>query len=151
MLFASVQDMRTINEEFKWLSPLRILPTRFHAPIDYVVGCFLIVAPWVFGFYDAEPAMLCFVIAGGAALAYSLLTNYELGLFKILSMKIHLTLDLLSGIALAISPWLFGFSDVVFLPHLLFGIFEIIASLITETIPFEGEWILLRRAVRRKR
>lgn len=33
------------------------------------------------------------------------------------------------------SPWLFGFTDVVYLPHLLLGLFAVVASLLTETKP----------------
>jgi len=72
---------------------------------------------------------------GIGAILYSLITNYELGVVKTLSMPTHLWLDALSGVFLAASPWLFGFSDRVYLPHLLLGIFEIVASLVTQTTP----------------
>ena len=38
----------------------------------------------------------------------------------------------LAGI-LFLSPWLFGFSDRVYLPHLIVGLFEIGTSLMTRT------------------
>jgi hypothetical protein len=63
------------------------------------------------------------------------MTNYEFGLSKSISMRTHLMLDLMSGILLAASPWLFGFSDYVYLPHLLVGLFEIAASLMTVRTP----------------
>lgn len=50
-------------------------------------------------------------------------------------MTAHLWLDGLSGVLLAASPWLFNFYDRVFLPHLLIGLFEIGASLITKKMP----------------
>ncbi len=61
--------------------------------------------------------------------------DYELGLVKQLSMRTHLGLDLASGVLLAASPWLFGFSDYVTTPHLVLGILEIGASLMTKTEP----------------
>jgi hypothetical protein len=67
------------------------------------------------------------------------MTNYELGVVKTLSMKTHLTLDIMSGIFLAASPWIFGFADTVYMPHLIFGILEIGASLMTKTQP-EGNY-----------
>jgi len=67
-----------------------------------------------------------------------LLTNYELGVTKGISMRTHLTLDLMSGILLAASPWIFGFSEYVYLPHLVLGILEIGASLVTSTQPQHG-------------
>jgi hypothetical protein len=39
-------------------------------------------------------------------------------------MRIHLVLDLVSGLTLAFSPWLFGFSDYIFAPHVIGGILE---------------------------
>ncbi|MPR13464.1 hypothetical protein FS320_42255 [Microvirga tunisiensis] len=65
------------------------------------------------------------------AILYSALTAYELGLIKILPMSLHLILDGLGGIALAASPFLFGFSDWVYWPHVLFGLFSVAASLVT--------------------
>jgi hypothetical protein len=50
-------------------------------------------------------------------------------------MKVHLFLDVLSGIFLAASPWLLGFSDRVCLPHLVLGILEISAGLLTTSKP----------------
>jgi hypothetical protein len=44
-------------------------------------------------------------------------------------------LDLVSGILLAASPWIFGFSDYVYMPHLILGLFEIGASMMTDTVP----------------
>jgi hypothetical protein len=48
-------------------------------------------------------------------------------------MKAHLALDVLSGIVLAASPWLFDFADRVYLPHLILGLIEIGAGLMTRT------------------
>jgi hypothetical protein len=50
-------------------------------------------------------------------------------------MRMHLLLDIASGMLLAASPWLFGFADRVFLPHLVVGLFEIVAGLATRTTP----------------
>ena len=65
----------------------------------------------------------------------SLITNYEAGAFRIISMKTHLTMDVIVGIFLAASPWLFGFADEVYLPHLIVGLFSIAAGLFTEATP----------------
>ena len=46
------------------------------------------------------------------------------------------TLDLLSGLLLAASPWLFGFSEFVYVPHLVLGLLEIGAALMTKTTPY---------------
>jgi hypothetical protein len=78
------------------------------------------------------------VILGVSAIIYSLLTNYELGVSRMISMRTHLMLDLMSGILLAASPWLFGFADYVWEPHLILGILEIGAALMTRREPAHG-------------
>ncbi|HEU0137487.1 MAG TPA: SPW repeat protein [Flavobacterium sp.] len=70
---------------------------------------------------------------GAGAIVYSLMTAYELGAAKVISMPTHLTIDFISGAFLAASPWIFNFADEVYLPHLIVGILEIGASLMTKT------------------
>lgn len=114
---------------------MRFIPTRLHGVLDYLVGALLIVAPWLFGFAQGGAETWLPVILGAGALLYSLFTDYELGVVRRLSMGTHLGLDAASGVLLAASPWLFGFSKVVFWPHLILGLFEIVAALTTRTTP----------------
>lgn len=117
---------------------MRFISTKVHGVMDYLMGILLIASPWLFNFARGGAETWVPVILGTGAIIYSLLTNYELGISRMLSMRTHLTLDLLSGILLAVSPWLFGFSEYVFMPHLILGILEIGASLMTETVPATG-------------
>jgi len=110
---------------------MRILPTSLHGVIDYLLGMALLSTPWLFGFADVPEAKWTAVFFGLGAILYSALTAYELGLIKILPMSLHLILDGLAGIVLAASPFLFGFSDQVYWPHVLFGLFSVAASLVT--------------------
>jgi hypothetical protein len=38
---------------------MRFIPTRYHAPLDYIVGAVLIAAPWLFSFSDIAPRRPC--------------------------------------------------------------------------------------------
>ncbi|NBJ10129.1 SPW repeat domain-containing protein [Microvirga arsenatis] len=114
---------------------MRFLPTRLHGAIDYLWGLALLSTPWLLGFDDVPAATWVAVVFGVGAILYSALTAYELGLLKILPMPMHLILDGIGGIVLAASPWLFGFADRVYLPHLLFGLFSVVACLITRLEP----------------
>ena len=114
---------------------MRFLPTRIHGAIDYLWGAVLLASPWVFGFADGGAAQWIIVVFGVGAFVYSALTEYELGLLRLLPMPLHLVLDGLGGALLAASPWLFGFADRVYWPHLVFGLFAVVASLITRTAP----------------
>lgn len=122
---------------------MRFIPTRVHGFMDYGMGILLIAAPWLFGFAAGGAETWVPVILGAGAILYSLFTDYELGLVRSLSMPAHLGLDAMSGLLLAVSPWLFGFADLVYLPHLILGILEIGAALFTETTPADS-----RRATR---
>jgi hypothetical protein len=75
------------------------------------------------------------VILGIAAIILALITDYEVGVFRHVSMKAHLTMDLMNGALLGISPWLFGFKDVVWAPHLVYGMMVLIASFMTKRHP----------------
>jgi len=114
---------------------MRFIPTSAHGILDYLVGLALLAAPWLFGFSDNETARWVTMAFGAAAILYSLLTDYEMGVIRAIPMPVHLALDAMSGILLAASPWLFGFSEEVWIPHVIVGVFEIIAALSTETIP----------------
>jgi hypothetical protein len=114
---------------------MRFIPTSAHGILDYVVGLALLAAPWLFGFADNETARWVTMAIGAAAILYSLLTDYELGVIRTIPMPVHLMLDAMSGILLAASPWLFGFSEEVWIPHVIVGVFEVIAAISTETEP----------------
>jgi hypothetical protein len=114
---------------------MRIIPTKVHAVSDYLMGVLLLASPWVFNFARGGAETWVPLIFGASAIIYSLMTDYELGLSGTINMRRHLALDLWSGIILAASPWLFGFNESVYLPHLVLGILEIGASLMTERVP----------------
>lgn len=111
---------------------MNIISRRTHGILDYLVGIALILAPRILGLDTGSAEARVPVILGIASLIYSLCTNYELGLFKVLSFRAHLTLDMMSGILLAVSPWLFGFSEHVWAPHFVIGLFELGAVLMTQ-------------------
>ena len=114
---------------------MRFLPTRVHGVIDYLWGVALIATPWVFGFADGGRAQWTAIVFGLGAILYSLVTDYELGAVRVVPMPLHLVLDGAAGALLAASPWLFGFAHQVRWPHVAFGLFSIVASLITRTRP----------------
>jgi hypothetical protein len=114
---------------------VRFIPTKVHGVLDYSVGFLVMISPWVFGFaYGGTETWLPFFL-GLSTLVISLFTDYELSISKRIPLNIHLALDFLSGIFLFASPWLFGFAEVVYLPHLVFGLLEMIVPLTTQTPP----------------
>ena len=55
---------------------MRFISTKFHAPLDYIVGVALIAAPWIFQFSDNTAATIVPIVLGIGLIAYSLFTNY---------------------------------------------------------------------------
>jgi hypothetical protein len=106
--------------------------------MDYLMGILLIASPWLFDFARGGAETWVPVALGASAIIYSLITDYEYSISRSISMRTHLTLDLLSGILLAASPWLFNFNEYVYMPHLVLGLLEIGASLVTQTSPRES-------------
>ena len=46
---------------------MRFIPTRFHAPLDYIVGAALIAAPWIFQFSEHTAATVVPIVLGDIA------------------------------------------------------------------------------------
>src|ERR1700744_1740088 len=101
---------------------MRNIPSMTHGVLDYLVGLVLIVAPWLFNFSSISIACYISILVGSVIIIYSLQTNYELGVVKVIPMQTHLILDLTVGAVLALSPWFFNFRQSVYLPHLVVGI-----------------------------
>jgi SPW repeat len=114
---------------------MRFIPTKFHAPLDYIVGVALIAAPWIFQFSEHTAATVVPIVLGIGLIAYSLFTDYELGVWKVAPMAVHNLIDVAAGALLAASPWIFGFADEsanVWVPHLVVGLAAVFLGLTTK-------------------
>ena len=114
---------------------MRFISTRVHGMLDYLMGALLIASPWLFGFAQGGAESWVPVVLGAGALLYSLMTAYEFGAVRVIPMATHLSLDAGAGLLLVVSPWLFGFSDLVWGPHVVLGLLELGAALTTRTTP----------------
>lgn len=118
---------------------MKFLPTKVHGALDYIVGIALILAPMIFGFSDHGGAAVFIPrLLGAVLIAYSIFTDYEWGIFKVVKMPYHLTIDLLASVFLAASPFLFGFvhdGANVWLPHFVVGLTVILVVLVSQTQP----------------
>src|SRR5690606_16400385 len=107
---------------------MRFLSAKVHTIIGLVVGVALLVAPNIFGFAENEAASLIARIIGAVILVSELVTTSRFSLLKLVPMRVHLFMDYLVGLVLALSPWLFGFADTeanVWVPHLVVGLLVI--------------------------
>jgi hypothetical protein len=109
---------------------MRVIPTRMHGMMDYVIGIVLVASPWIFGFAkESSTAKWTFIVVGAVILLTSMMTNYELGMMHVIPMHMHLGADALAGIVLALSPWIFGYANDAgsnaWLPALIIGLLEL--------------------------
>jgi hypothetical protein len=114
---------------------MRFISTRVHGILDYLMGILLIASPWIFNFDNGGAETWVPVVVGIVMLLQALMTDFEMGMMKTISMGTHLRMDFVAGLFLAASPWIFGFSDSVWMPHVIFGLMEVAASLMTRTVP----------------
>lgn len=115
---------------------MQTISTRMHGMIDYATAAVLILIPLFYILGGATGAVVWIpLIAGLALLGMSLVTRYELGVIRWIPMRTHLLADMLLGAFLIVSPWLFGFADVVWWPHVLVGIAEIAVAAMTKRQP----------------
>lgn len=60
------------------LGVVRVIPFRLHSAADYLGALVLILAPFVFGFYDTDKGLATFyIVLGVADVALSLITDYD--------------------------------------------------------------------------
>jgi hypothetical protein len=99
---------------------------RVHSITGFIVGIALILAPNIFSFSDVGGAAVVIPRVLGLIIILSELTvKGSFSGINLVPMKLHLGMDVLIGAFLALSPWLFGFSDEgtnAWLPHLIVGL-----------------------------
>lgn len=113
-------------------SKLRVIPTRLHGAIDYLVSVLVLALPFMAG--EQGGPRWVFAAVGGAGILYSLITDYEWGGVRLLPMPWHLALDVVFGVAmlaLGIILWL----SLLGVISAVIGIAALILAAITELRP----------------
>lgn len=118
---------------------MKPISTRMHGVIDYLAALVLMAFPFLLVRTPEHEAVIWVPFAlGGMIFVVSLFTRYELSISKAISMKMHLVLDVLAGIFLAASPWIFDFNEIIYLPHVILGVMLVIGALLTQTEPVDA-------------
>lgn len=116
---------------------MKFLSTRTHTIIGLIVGVALLAAPWLFAFADQGGAAVAVPLIVGVFIILSELTTTSvISPLKLVPMKVHIAMDVITGLFLAASPWLFQFSNLeinAWLPHLVVGILVVGYALVTRT------------------
>lgn len=112
----------------------RPIPTAAHAPLDYITGGTTLMLPTLLGRVGG-PSATALRVWGVTAYLSGLLSRHELGVVRVLPMRVHLASDALGGAVLAAVPWLTGDrrSLRAWLPPVLVGSSEILLAATTRT------------------
>jgi hypothetical protein len=111
------------------------LSTRIHGALDYVIGLALLASPWWLGLPLESPGEYASAAVGAGLIVNALATDFELGLLRLLQIPVHLWIDAVLAVLLALSPWLFGFDREAWIPHAVLGIAIVLVAFFSHTVP----------------
>ena len=113
----------------------RPIDSTLHGVTDYTLGTLLMtVLPKAAGVEGTESAMQM-RITGAAHAAYSTITDYPLGIVKVIPYKVHLAIDALGAVAIGTLPFITGQyrkGPRHFVPHLALAAFELQSLLLSD-------------------
>src|ERR1700735_2896940 len=99
---------------------MKFISPKMHGIIDYLVVIFLLASPTIFGFTGL---LSTFTYALGIVhLLLTILTNYSVGLIKIIPFTFHGTIEFIVGVALIVLAYtLFRDEGTGKLYYIIFG------------------------------
>jgi hypothetical protein len=86
---------------------MKILNAKIHGYLDYLVVLVFLAAPSLFHFSQI-PSVIAYALAG-VHLALTLLTDFPMGVLKIVPLKWHGIIELIVGPVLVALPFVLGF------------------------------------------
>jgi len=132
--------------------PPRPVDATLHGVVDYSAGTFLLTAfPKLAGIEGTRSARQVRISAAIHA-GYSTVTDYPLGVVKLLPYRAHLALDALGAVALAATPFVTGQwkqGRRQWVPHVGLALFELSSLLISDPTgrgDYHGDVEAVRRA-----
>jgi hypothetical protein len=133
-------------------TPPRPIDSTLHGVTDYTVGTLLMTAFPKLAGIEGTPSANQIRTAGAIHAGYSTLTNYPLGVVKLLPYQAHLALDALGAVALAATPFVtgqFAKGRRHWVPHVALCAFELASLAMTDPTgkgDFHGDVEAVRRA-----
>lgn len=92
---------------------MKFITKQIHAFLDYPVALALMGLPFLLGLGSSNPLALQLSVATGiAAFILTLLTDHQLGVFRVISYKIHLLVDFIVGLTFVLAPFIFSFEGL---------------------------------------
>lgn len=120
------------------------ISTKFYAVLNYLIGAALLASPWFINdstghpyYYRAGGAILFLpIIIGWLQLVMTFFSASPYGVIRQFPVQMHCFQNILTGSFLLASPFVYGFSDMIWWPHVLCGALLMILGLFTTNSPF---------------
>jgi len=110
---------------------MRFVTRKIHAFLDYPVAISLMVLPFVLGLGAGNPLAKWLAIATGAtSFVLTLLTDHELGVFKVVPYKLHVAVDRVVGAVFIAAPFALGFTGLDAAYYLVNGATVLLVTLL---------------------
>jgi hypothetical protein len=88
---------------------MKFISPKIHGVLDYLTIVFLAISPSVFNMKG--PGMFLTYTLAVVHLAMTVATNFEMGIFKIIPLKLHAAIELVVSIGLLVAAILFRKAD----------------------------------------
>lgn len=111
---------------------MKIISIKNHGYLDYITVVAFALIPIIFGLEGIQ-AYLSYALAA-IHLLMTLLTDFPLGVAKVVPVKLHKIVEMLVGPVLIIAPWVLGFSGnfTARYVYIAMGIIIIAVGLLTD-------------------
>jgi SPW repeat-containing protein len=109
------------------------VPLMMHEAIEPVAAVLLIASSWIFDFSSNSTAQAVTIVVGAIMLVSGSLTDWRLSLARLIPLRAHFMTDLVLGLVLVVSPFVFGFSGNGGATRfaVIFGALEMLTALAT--------------------
>ena len=112
---------------------MKIITPRNHGYLDYITVAIFLAAPTLVGF-NGLPRALAYALAG-IHLAMTLVTDFPLGVVKLISFTLHGWVERVVGPLLVLVPFVLGFEGAARIFYIAVGIVIVAVGLLTD---YEG-------------
>jgi len=119
---------------------MRIVSTKFHGLLDYLISLSLLSYPLIWGF--ESPDYQISAATGFGIGLYSIFTKYEAGLVKKISMHSHMMFDACAGIFLVLSPVVLNFRNESAIFYIVTGTVLLLYTALTDSRTYFRRYVL---------
>lgn len=116
---------------------MKRITTRAHALMDYMIGTILVLSPFLITFPDNPMKQIAFIF-GAVILGYSAMTDYVLGIIRMIPFPIHRGIDLFAGGGLIFAPIHFAVHGAPAVLFVVLGAFLLSMAFLTRSLHSPG-------------